>query len=185
MWCGVAIANAIAVLMGCALGAGNAVAADDGCARAAAVPDDATRSQAVDSVLCLVNGERATHGLAPVHASAQLTRSAQAHSQDMVARDYFSHVTPGGKSVRRRVVSAGYPVSRRQPIKVGETIAWGTNRLGTPAQLVRSFMSSPGHRQILLDRSFRDVGVGLVLGAPVAGMPGAGATLTLDFGRRG
>jgi uncharacterized protein YkwD len=184
MSCRMAIANAIAVVMGCALGAGPAVAADGGCARAAAVADDATLMQAVDSVLCLVNEERAERGLPPVRASRLLRRSAQAHSRDMVARRYFSHVTPGGKGVRRRVVHSGY-ARKRRAFKVGETIAWGTNQLGTPAQLVSSFMSSPAHRDILLDGSFRDVGIGLVLDAPVAGAPGAGATLTLDFGRRG
>jgi uncharacterized protein YkwD len=43
-------------------------------------------------------------------------------------------------------------------------------------------MSSAAHRSMLLDGSFREIGVGLALGAPVANM--GGATLTLTFGRR-
>jgi uncharacterized protein YkwD len=180
---GVAIAGAIAMLNCCALGAGDAVAADGGCAGSGAVAGDATLEQAVDAVLCLVNGERAQRGLEPVRASPALTRSARAHSRDMVARRYFSHVTPGGENPRRRILRTGY-LPERGAGKVGETIAWGTKRRGTPAELVRSFMGSAPHRRIVLDRRYRDVGVGLVLAAPVADVAGEGATLTVDFGRR-
>lgn len=179
---GLAIAGAIAVVLGCAPGSGSASAAQDGCAQAASVADDSTVLQAMDAVLCLVNNERTQRGLTAVRQSRELTRSARAHSSDMVQRQYFSHVTPGGWNVRDRVQRAGY-VRKRQVSKVGETIAWGSEQFATPAELVRTFMDSPGHRQVLLDRGYRDVGIGLVLGAP-ADVPGARATLTLDFGRR-
>jgi uncharacterized protein YkwD len=178
-----AIVGAIVVVLGCLLCTGTASAADDGCARAGAVVgEDVTPTRASVSVLCLVNNERRRRGLRGVRASRPLTRSAKAHSVDMVRRRYFAHVAPSGGTVRDRVLRSGY-VRKRQPSKVGETIAWGTDYLATPAQLVRSFMQSPGHRQVLLDRAYRDVGVGLVRGAP-APAPGAGATLTLDFGHR-
>jgi uncharacterized protein YkwD len=182
MFRGVAIAGAIAVLIGCVVGTAGAPAAGGGCARAASVADDATLAQAVDSVLCLVNSERAKRGRSPLHASRQLTRAARAHSRGMVTRRYFSHVSPGGAGVRQRVMRAGY-ATWRNACKVGETIAWGTEELATPAELVASFMESAGHRKILLDKRYRDVGVGLVLGAPTD-VPGSGATLTLDFGAR-
>ena len=166
----------------CAAGYGTALAAESGCAQAAAVADTTTLSQASGAVLCLVNGERARHGLAPLRAQRQLNRSAQAHSRDMVARQYFEHDTPNGVNVRQRAARAGY-LRKRSAGKIGQTIAWGTERQSTPAELVRTFMTSPGHRRILLDRRYRDIGVGLVLGAPVIDMDD-GATLTLDFGRR-
>ncbi len=177
-----AIAGVIAALFCGALGSGTAVASESGCALAASMADAATLEQASDSVLCLVNGERAQRGLTPLRASRLLSRSARAHSRDMVVRQYFSHVTPSGVDARRRISRSGY-VPKCSACKVAETIAWGTEDLGTPAELVRTFMSSPGHRRILLDRRYRDIGVGLVLGAPVSGM-GNGTTLTLDVGRR-
>jgi len=180
---GIVIAGAIAVLNCCALGAGSAGADDGACAGAEDVADDATVEQAVAAVLCLVNGERAQHGLGPVRASGALTRSAQAHSLDMVQRGYFSHVTPGGENPRQRVVQSGY-ARKRGARTVGETIAWGSGGRGTPAELVRSFMGSAPHRRIVLDRRFRDVGIGLVAAAPVASVAGDCATLTIDFGRR-
>lgn len=147
-----------------------------------AIADTSTLKQASDSVLCLVNSERAGRGLAPLRPSRQLDRSAGAHSRDMVARQYFSHLSPAGTNARQRALRAGY-VRKRRVAKVGETIAWGTEGLGTPAELVRSFMSSAGHRRALLDRRYRDIGVGLALGAPISGL-GDGATLTLTLGRR-
>jgi uncharacterized protein YkwD len=180
-----AIAGAIAVVLGCVLctGTGTAAAADDGCAKAdAVVGEGATLAQGFVSVLCVVNRERRGHGLRAVRYSRPLSRSARGHSFDMVRRRYFAHDAPNGGSVHDRVLHSGY-VRRRHPAKVGETIAWGTDNLATPRQLVGAFMQSPSHREIMLDRSYRDVGIGLVLGAP-ATVPGAGATLTLDFGRR-
>lgn len=180
---GVAIACAIAAGFGCAPGAGGAAAAGGGCAQAGSTVGDATLRETDHSVLCLVNRERATRGLAPLRGSRTLTRSARSHSRDMVARRYFSHVSPNGASVRQRLVRAGYLRNGRQVAAVGETITWTpAGPAATPADLVRSFMRSAGHRAIVLDRGYRDIGIGLAHGAPVAGA--SGATLTLTFGRR-
>ncbi len=182
---GVAIAGAIATVMGWMLGAGTALAGVGGCARAASIADSSTRRAAADSVLCLVNRERAKRGLRRLRASRQLTRSAQSHSRDMVRRRYFSHVSPGGMSANQRVRRSGY-MRKRRGCRIGETIAWGTGSFATPAALVRTFMRSSGHRRILLDRRYRDIGIGLSLGAPEADAAdyGDGATLTLNFGAR-
>lgn len=176
-----AITGAVALVACSALGAGAARADGDGCARAATIAYSTTLHLASDSVLCLVNSERVMRGLRPLRASRLLHRAAQRHSDDMVARSYFSHVSPNGMNVRQRVRRTGY-LRRRSGGTVGETIGWGANRQATPAGLVGSFMSSAAHRPLLLDRRFREIGVGLALGAPVAGA--RGATLTLDFGRR-
>lgn len=179
---GSAIAGAIALLAWCSLCSGTAFASESGCAQAASMVDSTTLQQASDAVLCLVNGERARRGLAPLRASRLLDRSARAHSRDMVARRYFAHVTPNGVNARQRISRTGY-LPKRSAGEVAETIAWGIQKRATPAALVRSFMGSPGHKRILLDRRYRDIGVGLVRGAPVGGR-GNGATLTLDLGRR-
>jgi uncharacterized protein YkwD len=44
-------------------------------------------------------------------------------------------------------------------------------------------MHSPGHRANILNGAFRDIGVGLTLGVPVAG-GGSGATYVNEFGTR-
>jgi uncharacterized protein YkwD len=46
-------------------------------------------------------------------------------------------------------------------------------------------MHSPGHRRNILDPRFRDIGIGIALGAPVdAGASLPGATYATDFGAR-
>jgi uncharacterized protein YkwD len=155
-----------------------------GCAGATVIPAAPAGNQAAaDSVLCLVNAERAQRALRPVVASRPLTRAAAGHSADMVRRGYFAHVSPDGLDLRTRVARTGYLRGRRRPM-LGETIGWGTDVYATPAELVKGFMESPEHKAIILDGRYREVGIGLALGAPMEGMGGSGATLSLDFGRR-
>jgi uncharacterized protein YkwD len=45
-------------------------------------------------------------------------------------------------------------------------------------------MNSPGHRANILNGGFRDLGVGVVAGAPVARRYDVGATYVHDFGVR-
>jgi uncharacterized protein YkwD len=160
-----------------------AQAAPAGCAAATVIPSNPSqRKAAADAVLCLINIERTQRGLAPVVASAQLAKAAESHSSDMVRRGYFAHVTPSGQDLRKRVARTGY--LRGAPrATLGETIAWGSDVYAAPAELVKDLMQSAEHRAIITDRRFRDIGVGLALGAPLEGM-GSGATLSLNFGRR-
>jgi uncharacterized protein YkwD len=100
----------------------------------------------------------------------------------MAAQNYFAHDAPSGASVADRVRATGYLDDARS-WTLGETIAWGRARTGTPAAVLRMFLDSPPHRAILLDPAYRDLGVGIAHGAPAG--PEAGAvTVTLDFGRR-
>jgi uncharacterized protein YkwD len=66
---------------------------------------------------------------------------------------------------------------------VGENIAWGSGPYATPRSIVRMWMYSPGHRANILRASFTEIGIGVALGAPEAGVSGA-ATYTTDFGER-
>jgi uncharacterized protein YkwD len=132
---------------------------------------------------CLVNEQRRRHGLPPVRSSWLLRHAASGLAGNMVRRRFFGHVTPGGSTVASRVRSTGYLGGARSWM-LGETIAWGAAGRGTPAALVNALMHSPPHRAILLDRRFREVGVGVAFGVPTARSGTVGATIALDFGRR-
>jgi uncharacterized protein YkwD len=134
------------------------------------------------ALLCVIGVERGARGLSAVRESAQLTLAAQRHSDDMVARAFFAHVTPGGTTLAERVLATGYMRNRRT-WALGEAIAWAQEPLDTATQLVRAWLNSPPHRAILLDRNFREVGVGVTPGL-TDGTAGAGATAVLDFGMR-
>ena len=129
---------------------------------------------------CLVNATREQHGLRTLRSSARLNAAADRHSADMVARGYFAHVTPDGRSVADRVRDTGY-LSGSGDWALGEDIGWGTGTASSPASIFRAFMNSPPHRRVILSREFHEIGVGVSAGVPVGGQ-GSGATFVLDFG---
>jgi uncharacterized protein YkwD len=96
----------------------------------------------------------------------------------MVTHGYFDHVAPNGEGLRARVAHTGW-LRRRFPWQLAENLAWGTETLAKPDAIVAAWLRSPPHRRIMLDRSLRVVGIGIVLGTP-SGVPGA--TYTADFG---
>ena len=134
------------------------------------------------ALLCVIDAERATRDLPLVRASPQLARAAQGHADDMVARQFFAHVTPGGSTLGDRVHATGY-IEGRRDWELGEAIAWAQQPLDTPVSLMAAWLASPEHRAIVLDRRFRDVGIGVTAGL-TDGSAGAGATAVLDFGFR-
>ena len=173
----------LSVPMTCVLAAAasSPAAAASPCAHASASPAKLSSASASRALRCLLNRERARHGMRAVRFEPRLQRAAKAHASDMAARHYFSHVSPEGSTLDDRVRQTGY-LDRVVRWSIGEAIAWGARRLGTPRAILRSLLNSPPHRAILLDPSFRDVGVGVAHGAPAAGLSAA-LTFALDFGQ--
>jgi uncharacterized protein YkwD len=168
----------VAVAVACLLVPAGIASACDG---ARSRPTQATLDRAVDATVCLINQARAQHDLGSLRTRGLLERAATAHSRDMVRRDFFSHDSPAGTTPQQRIDRTGYLQGART-WAVGETIAWGTGGYATPSSIVRGWLNSPGHRAILLDGRYRDLGIGIALGAPSGGE--GGATFTGDFGMR-
>ncbi|MCW3006048.1 MAG: polymerase, partial [Solirubrobacterales bacterium] len=150
--------------------------ASGGCANANAIPTAANVAAIRAAVLCLVNAQRANAGLSQLGDNGQLQAAAQGHSDDMVARGYFSHTSADGRDMTARIQAAGY-VGQTW----GENIAWGGGSLATPAQIVGNWMNSAGHRANILNGAYSDSGIGVAIGTPPGGQ---GATYTHDFGSR-
>ena len=140
--------------------------------------DAASLAQASAAILCLVNAERAARGIGAMRASAVLAGAATAHSADMVAHRMLSHTGSDGSSVFDRVTRAGYRWRA-----AAETLTYGASRRAMPYRLVASLMHSREHRSIILDGTYRDLGVGLVLGAPTRRAVAGASTLTLVHAR--
>ncbi|MEV4427891.1 sigma-70 family RNA polymerase sigma factor [Streptomyces sp. NPDC049602] len=104
-------------------------------------------------VISLVNSERAKAGCGPLAEHPLLTKAAQGHSDDMAARDFFDHTNPDGDGPGERITAAGYTWSA-----YGENIAKGQT---TAAQVMESWMNSPGHRANILNCDFKEIGVGI------------------------
>jgi Cysteine-rich secretory protein family len=122
----------------------------------------------------------AAQGLAPLTESQELMRAAAAYSQRMVAEAFFGHDSPDGGTLVDRLRAVGYLGGA--PWAVGENIAWGQGSLSTPRAMVAAWMNSAGHRENVLGADYREIGLGIALGAPPS--PEWGATYTTDFGWR-
>jgi uncharacterized protein YkwD len=152
------------------------------CPNAELIPSASNLSEVRAATLCLINKVRAQHGELPLLDSGKLDAIAQAHSADMVDRDYFEHTTPSGEASAARILAAGY-VPSGWSYELGENIECGTLNLATPNGAVNGWMSSPEHRTNILNGDFRDSGIGVAPAVPAQyayGQPGA--TYTQDFG---
>ena len=107
-------------------------------------------------VVGLTNRARADAGLAPLSPDPRLAAAAQAHSADMVARDFYAHTAPDGSRPWDRAAAAG---STRRTI--GENIACGQR---SAAEVVEGWLNSPGHRANILKADFTHIGVGFAGG---------------------
>jgi uncharacterized protein YkwD len=157
------------------------VAAALACAGSATAPTRVTVPSAQSATLCLINSARAQRGLSRLSATSSLARAASAHSRDMAIRDFFSHDSPDGSTPAQRIGDVGY-LAGASTWTIGETIGWGSGDSASPGAIVRMWLHSPPHRAILLSGRYRDVGIGIAVGAPQGG---GGATFTGDFGARG
>ena len=107
-------------------------------------------------ILAAVNAARRKAGAPLLKANADLDEAAQRHAADMLARNFFAHESPSGTTVRERARAAGYRWRT-----IGENIAEGQLSVG---EVMDTWMRSPGHRSNILDKSFKELGVGLAMG---------------------
>ena len=158
------------------------VSASATCKHRYALPSQVSNKTVKQTTLCLLNHRRRVHGRHALKPNRRLARAAHRHARDMVQRNYFSHTSPGGASFVDRIMRQDY-VDPGEGWTLGENLAWGSYQLATPKSIVRSWMHSPGHRANILNPAFREIGIGVVTGAPEAGTDHA-ATYATSFGRR-
>jgi uncharacterized protein YkwD len=135
------------------------------------------------AVLCLVNHVRAEHDETPLAPDPDLERAAEEHSLELVADDYFAHVSPSGETPVDRIRATGYIPGPSVGYVIGENLAWGTLDLATPGSIVRAWVASPGHLANILEAHYTNTGIGVVAAVPpslAGGEPGA--TYAQEFG---
>jgi uncharacterized protein YkwD len=113
----------------------------------AAVPSVASADATESAIVHAMNRYRAQAGLPALHTSGGLRRAAHAHSASMLRHNTMSH---GAFFARVR-----HYVHARS---AGENLAW-MQRCNAQA-VVNMWINSAAHRQIMLTRGFRRVGVG-------------------------
>ena len=143
---------------------GAAIVAPGAAVATTVVIDEAGLARYESAMVSALNADRTSRGLVPVRVDSRLMEIARARSDDMVAKDYFSHTQPDGQKVfdilnDRNVTWYG----------AGEIIAWNSNSMdSTVSAANRDWMESPGHKAIIVSTTYNYVGVGLAID-PVSG----------------
>jgi uncharacterized protein YkwD len=136
------------------------------------------------SVIVEINAVRREQGRRPLRLSVSLAAAALQHSQEMAERGYFSHSSANGESFSRRIARF-YPLRNRALWMAGENLYWTTGTTSADTT-IEAWLQSPEHRANLLNRRWREVGIGAV---SVGSAPGAYGDapvtiVTADFGLR-
>ncbi len=135
------------------------------------------------AVLCLINRKRAEDSESPLVASPELEQAAESHCGELIADDYFAHVSPSGETPVDRIRGTGYIPSPSVGYVIGENLAWGTYQLSTAQAIVSAWIASPGHLANILEAQYRETGIAVTPAVPESLAPGApGATYAQEFG---
>jgi uncharacterized protein YkwD len=140
-------------------------------------PRHVTAKQARAAVVCLINRVRNQHGRGHLDRDGRLNDAAARHSVRMRKQGCFSHECPREPSLLGRLKNVNYVTGGLSRWAIGENIAWGSGRRGTPRNIVSAWMNSSGHRAAILSGTFRDVGIGY-------SQKSKRAYYTADFGLR-
>ncbi len=113
-------------------------------------PDEAEHM--AEQVLQLVNLERIERALPPVAVNEALKQIAEEYACQMAAEGFFGHEDPvTGHGPAERAI-----VGRYLFWSVGENLAAGAE---TPAEVMKLWMDSPSHRDIILDPGWKELGI--------------------------
>jgi len=110
----------------------------------------------VEEVIKLTNQKRVEAGLTPLNTNPILQEAAQAKAADMLAHDYWAHVSPGGVTPWDFFKNNGYTYRF-----AGENLA---RDFSNPSSVVDAWMASQSHKENLLSPKYEEIGVAVVEG---------------------
>ena len=114
-------------------------------------------------VYVIVNQHRAENGIHTVERLWEVDVTAWSHSEDMAERGYFSHNTPEGLTPADRASVSWYGCASENLWHLPDGgYEFSAEQLAN--MVVDSWMSSPGHRQNLLNIGHIHTGIGVALG---------------------
>jgi hypothetical protein len=122
-----------------------------------------------EEVIRLTNLKRTENGLPALTENTTLSQAAQAKAADMLADDYWAHVSPDGIQPWKFFVDFGYKYKY-----AGENLA---RDFQNAPSAVDAWMSSPSHRENMLSDKYREVGIAVVEGD----LAGVDTTIIVQF----
>ncbi len=109
-----------------------------------------------ESIIELTNSERAKSGLAPLKENKVLSEAARQKAGDMFAFNYWSHVSPSGRSPWAFFTDVGYKYQY-----AGENLA---RDFRDPGSVITAWMNSPSHKENIVNGKYQEIGVAVVDG---------------------
>lgn len=120
-------------------------------------------------VVLLTNTARLEAGQATLQVDPVLAAAAKAKGEDMLRRGYFAHQSPDGRQPWEWIDRGRYDY-----VYAGENLAMDFTSAGA---IHGAFMTSPSHRENILDVHYADIGVAVVSGT----MDGRPVDLLVQF----
>jgi uncharacterized protein YkwD len=108
------------------------------------------------NILAVTNSERLERGVPKVVIHPQLQLAAEAKATEMARHGVFQHTLPNGMTAWDFMREAGY-----QYELAGENLAV---HFVNEHDVVQAWLSSPDHRDILLDSDYEHIGIGIARG---------------------
>ncbi|MDO8558292.1 MAG: CAP domain-containing protein [bacterium] len=103
------------------------------------------------TLVALTNESRKAQGLGELNTNSLLAKAAQEKAQDMVAKNYFAHESPDGKSPWYWFRNAGY-----RYLYAGENLA---KDFVDSRAVVEAWLASPLHRANILNGNYQEIGI--------------------------
>ncbi|EAQ01549.1 hypothetical protein OB2597_03893 [Pseudooceanicola batsensis HTCC2597] len=121
---------------------------------------DTLRSRALE----LVNADRDEQGLPALSRGETLDRSAQAHAEDMLRRDFYAHTGPDGNGPRDRFLTAGGSEWELVAENIARCRGCGDLSRERIEAFQEGWMNSPEHRANILREGLTRFGFGAAAG---------------------
>ncbi len=102
-------------------------------------------------IIDLTNQKRVENGLPALSYNPLLAQAASAKAANMFAENYWAHNSPSGKTPWVFITGAGYKY-----VYAGENLA---RDFSDATSVVNAWMNSPSHRENLLAKNFKEIGV--------------------------
>lgn len=120
-------------------------------------------------VVRLTNEKRISAGLSALSLNQELSAAAYTKGQDMISKDYWSHVAPDGTQPWKFFNQFGYKYRY-----AGENLA---RDFTDASSAVDAWMNSPTHRENILNPKYKEIGIGVVEGD----LAGVDTTIIVQF----
>jgi uncharacterized protein YkwD len=122
-------------------------------------------------LLAAVNRTRRAHGLRPLAYSDALANAATEHARALATAGTFTHDWPTTGRLFSSWIRSFYPARGYRTWSAGENLLWASPGF-TPTSAVQQWLDSPTHRRLLLTKSWRELGIGVVSAVAAPGTYG-------------